>query len=318
MLLPFYENRKWGYIDEHAQMVIRPGFQGCGCFSEGVAPVCREGRYGYIDVSGREVIPGTFDWAGDFHEGVACVQVGEKFAVIDRTGRLLMPPVYDVLYPFDANARLFCAQSGEGKWGVVERTGKVKLHFEYDDIEGVGDDDWWKASQNRHHSFFDGNWNLMRSFEYDDMTSFRHGMSVVEENAHMGVIGKNGNQILPLHYEDGFVCSQRRICMRYCGENDYSFYYPGTRQWGNLRFDHCDGELGTGLVVVSRNGTCSLYDADEKCRLADFAESVQAGFYGRYHRFWVDGETMGYMMVDRGTLYVLDLDGVREVGRMVK
>ena len=69
MLLPFYENRKWGYIDEHAQMVIRPGFQGCGCFSEGVAPVCREGRYGYIDVSGREVIPGTFDWAGDFHEG---------------------------------------------------------------------------------------------------------------------------------------------------------------------------------------------------------------------------------------------------------
>jgi len=77
MLLPFYENRKWGYIDEHAQMVIRPGFQGCGCFSEGVAPVCREGRYGYIDVSGREVIPGTYDWAGDFHEGVACVQVGE-------------------------------------------------------------------------------------------------------------------------------------------------------------------------------------------------------------------------------------------------
>ena len=61
-------------------------------FSEGLAPVCIEGRWGYIDTKGEWTISPRYESASAFHDGKACVIHLDKAVVIDRTGSIVYEP----------------------------------------------------------------------------------------------------------------------------------------------------------------------------------------------------------------------------------
>lgn len=57
-----------------------------GNFSEGYAPMIKNGKYGYIDKSGNTVIPYVYTWAQKFHLGLAIMEMKvngkEKYGLI--------------------------------------------------------------------------------------------------------------------------------------------------------------------------------------------------------------------------------------------
>lgn len=56
-------------------------------FSEGFAPVVKDGKFGCINTKGEEVIPHIFDAANPFSNGVAVVRIGEKWKYTDKEGK---------------------------------------------------------------------------------------------------------------------------------------------------------------------------------------------------------------------------------------
>lgn len=110
-LFPIQQGEKWGYIDRTGSVVIAPQFEEAIDFTEGLARVLVEGKWGYVDTAGKMVIPPTINIAMRFSEGLAAVLVGGKPA-----GELIgKKPV---------------GYSG-GKWGYIDRAGKVVIKPEY-------------------------------------------------------------------------------------------------------------------------------------------------------------------------------------------
>jgi len=58
-------------------------------FSEGLCPVCRDGRWGYIDALGETVISPAWDKAADFRDGLAQVYIGDRICYIDPAGTVV-------------------------------------------------------------------------------------------------------------------------------------------------------------------------------------------------------------------------------------
>lgn len=95
-------------------------------FSEGYAPVCKNGKWGYIDKTGREVIPCKYDWANPFHEGLASVlpSYGSGYGFIDTTGREVIRHRREIEVP------------GEFSEGLVVVLNENNDHFFVLDKEG--------------------------------------------------------------------------------------------------------------------------------------------------------------------------------------
>jgi hypothetical protein len=80
-----------------------------------------------------------------FFDGLAAVRVGDnvtgKWGYIDRTGRILVNPQFDAVSPFDhkfAVVRLGDDKTGE--WGYINHIGKYFVNPQFDDAHGFTDD----------------------------------------------------------------------------------------------------------------------------------------------------------------------------------
>ncbi|HPA60343.1 MAG TPA: WG repeat-containing protein, partial [Clostridia bacterium] len=98
---PFFEglasvkvNEKWGYINTHGRLVVRPIWEEAGPFREGLAPVKQGGKWGYIDTQGRLVIQPVWDLTGGFSEGLAMVIEDKRRGYINPQGEVVIWPFY--------------------------------------------------------------------------------------------------------------------------------------------------------------------------------------------------------------------------------
>lgn len=81
-----YSNGTCDVFDSLNNRVTTSSFEAIRTFSEGLAPVKRDGRFGYINTSGEMVIPCIYDFAGHFSAGVARVGRGGSFSWIRTDG----------------------------------------------------------------------------------------------------------------------------------------------------------------------------------------------------------------------------------------
>jgi len=74
-------NKKWGYLNLAAKMVIKTQFDGAESFSCGVALVKSKGKYWFIDAKGKRRSK-TYTDAHSYSEGLAAVKVGKFWGFI--------------------------------------------------------------------------------------------------------------------------------------------------------------------------------------------------------------------------------------------
>lgn len=68
--------------------------------SEGLAPICIDGKWGYCDIDGQVIIPCAYDAVGSFVNGRAYVQTGELYFYIDQKGERVGSQGYLFANPF--------------------------------------------------------------------------------------------------------------------------------------------------------------------------------------------------------------------------
>lgn len=210
---------KWGYIDTTGKFVIQPSFRDARSFSAGYAAVkdrngwsfirkdgqfINSARYrevtdfacgvggvynvplgGYVDTSGNEVIPkkyfqiNTFSeklgavleasdsstkflnekgevviecgpgvFADSFHDGLAVVSKSGRFGYIDRTGKISIPMEYDYALDF-SEGRATVHSAGDPFWHVIDKSGHKVIQAQ---INSAKDAYFGPA----HHSYHEG------------------------------------------------------------------------------------------------------------------------------------------------------------------
>ena len=160
-LYPVFVNGKYGYVNSHGEIVIKPQFDKANKFQNGLGLVTIEaknisdtpghydyimGKQGYVDKTGKFVIPpGKYYLAEDFSEGLAGVGVNDCkkdycYGYIDTTGKVVIEPQFQTVGEFHegtADVRM-----PNDKWGVIDKTGKFIIPPIYDGVfpffESVG------------------------------------------------------------------------------------------------------------------------------------------------------------------------------------
>lgn len=86
---------KCGFQDKQGKVVVKPQFDGCQSFSQGLASVRVDKKWGYIDKTGKFVVSPQFDYADSLFEERGLVVSNGKIGFIDKTGKIVIKPEFD-------------------------------------------------------------------------------------------------------------------------------------------------------------------------------------------------------------------------------
>ena len=81
-------------------------------------------KYGFKNPDTNEiVIEPKYDYAEDFVDGLAAVELNGKYGFIDRAGKVVVPIIYDSIMYFIIRKDLRTKLNG--KWCSIDKTNKV-------------------------------------------------------------------------------------------------------------------------------------------------------------------------------------------------
>lgn len=90
-----------------------------------------------------------------------------------------------------------------GKWGFVNRTGKVVVPFQYDSAYWFTDG-LAAVKQNGKWGFINLKGKLVTPLQYDAVEPFFDGLALVKQNGKYGFINTAGDVAIPLQYDFAF------------------------------------------------------------------------------------------------------------------
>jgi len=163
ILIPAKMNDKWGFIDTAGIWIIRPVYDSCEPFSEGMALVSEDNKLGFINSRGKLSILPEYEDAESFKNGFALVYNGEKY-------------------------------------GAINRFGDHIAEMEYDDI-GVFVDGYAYASKNNRYGYIDENGLVIIPFIYDQAFNMENNKALVKQYEKFGIIDSKNEWIVPFEYE---------------------------------------------------------------------------------------------------------------------
>lgn len=168
-------------------------------FREGVA-IMRKGKYyGAIDTNKKELIPPIYGYLGHINEGSLIFKdsnevISPQFGVLDIKGQVLIPAKYQQISFFSEGKAAFLDPQA-GKWGFMDRTGKVVIAPQFEQV------------------FFVENDPTMRPFQ--------EGLAAVVKNGKWGFIDEKGKTVIPFQYliAQSFINGEARV------NKDNSWFY---------------------------------------------------------------------------------------------
>ncbi|MES2588851.1 MAG: WG repeat-containing protein [Bacteroidota bacterium] len=214
---------KYGLKDKKGKVLIKPKYDKVGRFSEGFASVQIGDKMSFINSLGKEIIPfGTYSYVGYFEKGICAVNVGGnlaefnqvewgaqessgKWGFIDKTGKVVIPIKYDWVFGFKGD---FAVYKLKNRWGFIDKKGEEVIPAKYDliqsDIFDFSEDKLYMVRLNNKNSYLDRNGKEICPIIYDELFGFKkeNGLSKVRIDKHFGYINKKGETIIQVKYEE--------------------------------------------------------------------------------------------------------------------
>ncbi|QHV95317.1 WG repeat-containing protein [Spirosoma endbachense] len=202
---------KVGFINLNGELVIPAeydvkdysGITFLPSFSLGLACVHKNGKYGFINKQGEIVIPLQFDHAYDFNKsGITTVTVNKKQGVINTQGDFVLQPIYESVNTIPSGINIIRAELN-GKFGFVDKTGKVVRPFIYDLVYDYNDGRFF-ARQNGKWALLDQDGKQITPFHFENVYGgFEEGVACVQLNGKYGYISKSGKLIIDFKFDKG-------------------------------------------------------------------------------------------------------------------
>lgn len=190
--------------------------------SKGIYHFNYRGKYGIIDKNmilrvpvALDDIDPTYKFSG---QGLERVQYGDKFGYISPyTGDLVVP--FEFTETRKPTAGLFWVKKNN-KWGCIDKTGKVKIQFLYDEATGFTAEDRSAVAINGKFGHIDKSGKVRTPLRYDFASYYNHGISMVRIGDKYGYMDVNGKFITEVVYDealpfDNITTTAERLWLRF-------------------------------------------------------------------------------------------------------
>jgi len=208
-------NKKKMYIDPSGNVVLDVSqYDSATSFNFGYAAVTAETsfttdtgytvlyRQGIIDKSGKEIIPCEYAQAGCFENGVIwAITDANKYEIFDGSGNGLTGTEYDYIEYAGVPDLLIATK--DGKYGYIDRTGRVVIPFEYDEAYGFFDG-FAVVGTDGHRGYINTKGEKLTTVEFDWAYDFSDGLAIVEKDGKYGYIDTHGNLAVPFEYDKAY------------------------------------------------------------------------------------------------------------------
>ena len=197
------QDYKCGYINKDGNIVIELKFEGCGAFSEGLAQVnlgtVTKPLTGFIDESGNEIFTVRFVLLVlDFSEGLAAFQHADgKWGYIDKTGRVVIPPTYEVAEEFHNGLAFVSSKKGYFEGLFINSKGEILNSIKA--IFPFHFSDGLAPVKNEKTGkwgYVDTKGNIVIKEKFDEASLFSEGLATVKIERKYGFIDTEGKFVI--------------------------------------------------------------------------------------------------------------------------
>ncbi len=172
--------------------------------SKGIYHFLYKGKYGIIDKNFTLKIPVALDDIDPKYkfsgQGMERVKYGDKYGFINVfTGEMVTPFIYsDTRKP---TAGLFWVQKNK-KWGCIDKTGKVRIPFLYDEATGFTAEDRSAVAINGKFGHIDKKGRIRTPLKYEFASYFNNGISMIRIKDKYGYMDTTGHFITEVKYDN--------------------------------------------------------------------------------------------------------------------
>lgn len=235
--IAYEQGDRSGFLDWNGRPILELKFDYVADYKDDYAVVRKDGLYGAIDMQGDFSIPNAYDWVEEYVDGVSRVRRGQEFGLYRHEVGEEIPVEYQALGKEDMGLRLaakdgkygFLDSRGEwaipmdfdfvdrqldrcefqgdyaafyknGKWGLMDREGRVLIKPIYDELDNTGYSviAYRKGSKWGHVDV--GGHEFSRT--YDAVGPFVQGRALVTKGGRSGLIDLNGDLVVPMEYAE--------------------------------------------------------------------------------------------------------------------
>lgn len=268
-----------GYIDERGEVSIPFEFDELGSFSEGVAAFARNSKVGFVNESAQIAIRPIFDRGPNlaltscFRSGLAAVQIGSRMGYINRSGAVAIPFQFHTCSDFVREIALVQSESG---YAVIHLSGSYLCDVPFMDVaEAPYEEDLIKvyprvdgtpapAFINRHGRIIAGPFPTFQEIHAFSSSAPNYAVAQSRESGLVGFINRDWSTQIPCSFANaaGFHEGLAAACTR-----DYTWGYIGPDGYWRIKPRFSDVHSfcnGTAAVKCGRgkSGKWAIIDMD--------------------------------------------------------
>ncbi|MBK8521424.1 MAG: WG repeat-containing protein [Chitinophagaceae bacterium] len=193
------KTNRYFLVDKTGKPVNSLTWDAIGIFSDGLALVKNNSKWGYIDAQGNKVIDTKYDIGSGFTKGAAIVKLNNQFFLINKKGEPINSNKYDAAGAPDNGT--FPVQK-DSLTGLIDSKGNTLIDFKksYNSLLYMSEERAW-ASQDGKWGLLDNTGKALTDFMYDGALSFKNGYAVVMLDDKYGLINKAGKLVVPAEYK---------------------------------------------------------------------------------------------------------------------
>jgi hypothetical protein len=219
-------------------------------FSEGLAPIKKNGKKGFIDKTGKVIIPLEleYDYINGFCNGVASVAIGKGPEI----------PMIKNESEEDYLKRYYALN--KQRWGFIDKTGEIIIPIEYEGIRGFSEGLFIVVKDGKNR-YIDNNGNVPFATDFDDLSGFYEGVARVKKENKYGYIDKTGDVVIPIVYEEAIHFKEGYAAVKKDGK--YGFIDKTGSIIVPLEYDSAT-IFNEGLSVVKKDGKWGILQIDNR------------------------------------------------------
>jgi TonB family protein len=160
-----------------------------------------KGKYGYADNKDTRdtiVIPYQFEDADDFYEGLAAVKLEGKWGFIDKTGKMIISNQFELVRNF---SDLVCPVRKNNKWYYINKKGKKAIDG-YFLMASPFSENLASVKTTTGYGYIDKEGSFAIKAEYEEAGTFYEGLAAVKDGGLWGYINNQGETVIDFKYDE--------------------------------------------------------------------------------------------------------------------
>ena len=222
-----YDGKKTRMLDDNdvVQGIFNMVPEKAGVYSEGLIPICVNGKYGFYNSLGDYQF-GEFDYAGAFQKGIAAVKNGDDWFLIDKNGNPVSGQTYrDIKLNQEGKCfvdDLFLADRGDG-YNLYDKEENLSCQMNLEETDIFTKDKIIAFKKDGKWGFINTEGEILLEPKYAMAKSYSKGVAAVCIDGKWGYINKDGDIVIDTQFNAADYMNDAGGCFVLDAGGDWRF-----------------------------------------------------------------------------------------------